>query len=146
MRGVFAATELDKLWNCWAKNLSDSYVRTLRLLESGQHVKASDEFQGNFHTEIKKVYSEAASTAPERFVDNKDWSAWLRHVYALSVKANRSLRAASKSDVSPEAVTKAGQEATASLRSLRKCFHVLHTKTNTLRCGDYIFDFHQDIY
>ncbi|MBC8868558.1 MAG: hypothetical protein H8E44_04035 [Planctomycetes bacterium] len=140
-----AATKLDELWDGWANTLSDSYVRTLRLQETGQTSEASAEFQEGFLTEIKKVYSEAACTAPKRFVDSKDWSAWLRRVYALSVKANKSLRAAANSPESPEAIAEAREGATNSVRALRKCFHVLHTDTNTLKSNDLIYGFYEEV-
>jgi len=140
-----AATKLDELWDGWANTLSDSYVRTLRLQETGQTSEASAEFQERFLTEIKKVYSEAACTAPKRFVDSKDWSAWLRRVYALSVKANRSLRAAANSPESPEAIAKAHEDAAISLSALRKCFHVLHTDTKTLKSNDLIYRFYEEV-
>lgn len=145
MRGTLAATKLDELWDGWAKTLSDSYVRTLRLQESGRTDEASVEFQERFYTEIKKVYSEAACTAPKRFVDSKDWSAWLRRVYALSVKTNKSLRAVANPPDSPEAIAKARQDATSGLRALRKCFHVLHTDTNALTSNDYIYGFYEEV-
>jgi hypothetical protein len=141
-----AATKLDELWDGWAKTLSDSYVRTLRLQEAGETSEASVEFQEEFYTEIKKVYSEAACTAPKRFVDSKDWSAWLRRVYALSVKTNKSLRAAANlSEGSPEAIAKARKDAASGLRALRSCFHVLHTDTKTLKSNDYIYGFYDEV-
>lgn len=145
MRGTLAATKLDELWDGWAKTLSDSHVRTRRLLEGGQASEASVEFQERFLTEIKKVYSEAACTAPKRFVNSKDWSAWLRRVYALSVKTNKSLRAAANPLESPEAITKARKDATNSLLALRKCFHVLHMDTKTLKSNDYIYGFYKEV-
>jgi len=146
MRGTLAATKLDELWDSWAKTLSDSYVRTLRLQESGQASEASVEFQEEFYTEIKKVYSEAACTAPKRFVDSKDWSAWLRRAYALSVKTNQSLRAAAGTSEGPsEAITKARNDAVNGLRALRSCFHVLHLDTKTLKSNDYIYGFYEEV-
>jgi len=146
LRGTLAATKLDELWDGWAETLSGSYVRTLQLQESGRTDEASVEFQERFFTEIKKVYSEAACTAPKRFVDSKDWSAWLRRVYALSVKTNKSLRAAANPpEGSSEAITKAREDAANGLRALRSCFHVLHSDTKTLKSNDYIYGFYEEV-
>jgi len=140
-----AAEQLDKLWDGWANTLSGSYVKTVRLLEAGKTVEAAAEFQQGFLTEVRKVYSEAACTAPKRFVGSKDWSAWVRHLYALSVKADRSLRQASDPLEAADARTAASKEAMNDLLALRRHFYVLHADTNTCRVNDYLFRFYEEV-
>jgi hypothetical protein len=140
-----AAEQLDKLWDGWANALSGSYVKVLPLMELGKTREASAEFQQGFLTEIRKVYSEAACTAPKRFVGSKDWSAWVRHLYALSVKTDRSLRQAADSFESADARTAASKEAMNDLLALRRHFYVLHADTNTCRVNDYLFRFYEEV-
>jgi hypothetical protein len=117
MRGQLAACKLDQLWDGWAKTLTASYATTVRCLAEGKTVDAHKEYKGTFHPAVKRVYSEAAVTCPERYAGYQDWAAWLRHLYALSVKTDKALRKAASAVESRDAQLEARKTAVRNLRS-----------------------------
>jgi hypothetical protein len=78
--------ELDKLWDSWVISLSDSYGRTLDLLESNTPKEAAKEFRNGFVKTIKKLYSKASENYPARFSKGRDWRGWARNLYILTRK------------------------------------------------------------
>lgn len=121
----------------------------MRFVEEGKQEEACHEFQEAFLTIVRCTYSEAAVTAPKRFAKSKNWSAWLRHLYAASVKAGQSLRPnpgtpatlasdGSKSDGSPDSKPMSGNGSTAlrDLDALRAHFCRLHAETDRLNVAD----------
>lgn len=127
------------------KALSASYIRTKGFLSAGNAAEASAEFSGKFHIEVKRIYSEAACTAPARFVKAKSWGAWLRRFYALSVKAKKALSKAARGGEAVGAGKEALKEAMKTLGPLRKCFHDLHSETKVLKVNDHIYRFHCEV-
>lgn len=137
-----AAKKLDDLWDGWAISLSQSHEKTLRLLEAGKKAEAQSEFRERFLATVKEIYSEAAVVSPERFSKSKNWSAWLRHLYALSVAAEKALRGNPRaSDILPES-TASRNGAISRLEKLRDHFHQLRFETETRQSNNYIYAFH----
>ena len=139
-----AAKNLDGLWDGWAIALSQSHDKTLRLLEAGKEAEAHSEFRERFLVTVKEIYSEAAVVSPERFSKSKNWSAWLRHLYALSVAAEKALRASlHPSNTLPESAAP-GDEAISPLEKLRDHFYQLRFDTETRKSNDYLYAFHKE--
>lgn len=123
------AKELDKLWDSWVTSLSDSYGRTLDLLESNKSKEAAKEFCNGFVKTIKKLYSEAAENYPARFSKGRDWGSWTRNLYILTRKCENALRETNT------------DEARTRLASLREHFYKLHEETGTSKSSDFIYAF-----
>lgn len=137
-----AAKKLDDLWDGWATALSQSHEKTWRLLETGKRGEAHSEFRERFLVTVREIYSEAAVVSPERFSKSKSWNAWLRHLYALSVTTEKSLRGnPGASDISP-GTTASRNTAMSRLEKLRDHFYRLRLETETRKANDYIYAFH----
>lgn len=144
MRGQLAAQKLDKLWGEWAIALSESHDKTLRLLEDEKAAEAHVEFQERFLVTVREIYSEAACASPERFSKSKNWNAWLRHLYALSVTAEKAVRVGALPDANPRKETVVRDEAISSLQKIRAHFYRLGVESETLKSNDYLHAFHQE--
>jgi hypothetical protein len=136
-----AAIELDKCWDGWVATLSKSHEKGLQLIEAGQRAEAHAEFRDHFLVTVREIYSEAVVVCPERFSKSKDWTPWLRRLYALSVAAERTLRGGATSSGSPQTV--APLEARLALEAIRDHFHRLHVETDTRKSNDYLHAFYQ---
>ena len=139
-----AAKKLDDAWDGWAIALSQSHEKTLRLLEAGNKGDAHSEFREHFLVTVREVYSEAAVVSPERFSKSKNWNAWLRHLYALSVSAEKTLRARVLPSEKPSESTASRDEAISTLEKLRAHFCQLRFETDTEKSNDYLYAFHQE--
>ena len=147
---------LDELWTGWIAGLTVSYEKTLCSVEAGKRNEACEEFHETFLTTVRCIYSEAAVTAPKRFAQSENWSAWLRHLYALSVKTGKSLRSNSDAPATPSSVGKESGEppdcdaaaksdsiALRNLDGLRTHFHRLHAETEALNVADRLHTFRE---
>ncbi|MCK5644944.1 MAG: hypothetical protein KAJ19_29360 [Gammaproteobacteria bacterium] len=121
--------ELDILWDSWVTSLSDSYGRTLDLLDSNKPKESAKEFRNGFVKTIKKLYSEASENYPARFSKGRDWSGWARNLYILTRKCENALRETNT------------DEARTRLASLREHFYKLHEETDTSKSSDLIYAF-----
>ena len=139
-----AAKKLDDLWDGWAIALSKSHEKTLRLTEDGKKAEAHSEFRGRFLVSVKEIYSEAAVVSPERFSESKSWNPWLRHLYALSVTAERSLRAGLRPSDNPHGSTASSNGAISTLEKLRDHFYRLRLETGTRKANDYLHAFDKE--
>ncbi len=145
MRGQLAAQQLDKLWGSkWAIALSRSHEKTLRLLEDEKAAEAHSEFRERFLVTVREIYSEAACASPARFSKSKNWNAWLRHLYALSVKAEKAVRVGALPDARHREGTAARDKAISALKKLRAHFYKLGVESETLKSNDYLHAFHQE--
>ena len=139
-----AAKKLDDLWDGWATSLSQSHEKTLRFLEAGKKSDAHSEFRERFLVTVKEIYSEAAVVSPERFSKSKSWNAWLRHLYALSVAAEKALRGNPRaSDILPES-TASRNGAISRLEKLRDHFHQLRFEAQSRKANDYVYALHME--
>ena len=84
-----AAEQLDSLWIDWMDRLSSSYDKTLDLLDDGEVEAARLEFQSNFCSAVKAMYSECEKTYPARFEGIEDWCAWIKGLYTLAAQGVR---------------------------------------------------------
>lgn len=107
--------------------LSESYLKTLSLLDEGSATEAYKEFKTGFVTNTKKLYSEASSTYPLRFSKMKDWCDWTKRFYVLTRNTEDALKEG-QSDKARE-----------TLASLREHFHVLHVRAQLQKSNDYIY-------
>ena len=139
-----AAKKLDDAWDGWAIALSQSHEKTLRLLEAGKKAEAHSEFRERFLVTVRGVYSEAAVVTPERFSKSKNWNAWLRHLYALSVTAEKALRTGVLPSEMPSESTASRDEAISALEKLRAHFYQLRLETETRESNDYLHAFHKE--
>jgi hypothetical protein len=139
-----AAKKLNDAWDGWAAALSQSHEKTLRLLEAGKKAEAHSEFRERFLATVREVYSEAAVVSPERFSKSKNWNAWLRHLYALSVTAEKALRTGVLSSEKPSENTASRDEAISTLEKLRAHFYELRFETDTQKSNDYLYAFHRE--
>jgi hypothetical protein len=125
-----AAIELDKVWNASVTTMSESFVKTLDLMEAGKASEAREEYRPQFLQAVKKLYGEAATTYPLRFAAAKEWCVWQKNLYATAVKIDQFLAAGKV------------QEAKTSLLSLRQEFYDLHEQTNSRGVNDVIYLIH----
>jgi hypothetical protein len=139
-----APTKLDDLWDGWAIALSQSHEKTLRLLEAGKNVEAHSEFRERFQVTVREIYGEAAVVSPERFSKSKNWSAWLRHLYALSVTAEKALRAPARPSDNHEESIALRDKAKSPLEKLRDHFYRLHLETESRKANDYLYAFYKE--
>lgn len=139
-----AAKKLDDAWDGWAVALSQSHEKTLRLLDAGKEAEAQSEFRERFLATVREIYSEAAVVSPERFSKSKNWGAWLRHLYALSLSADKALRARLHPSNPPHEGNALHDEATSSLERLRDHFYQLRLDTETRNSSDYLYAFHKE--
>lgn len=139
-----AAKKLNDAWDGWAVALSQSHEKTLRLLEAGKKAEAHSEFRERFLATVREVYSEAAVVSPERFSKSKNWNAWLRHLYALSVSADKALRAGLHPSNLPLEGNAIHDEATSPLEKLRDHFYQLRFDTESRKSNDYLYAFHKE--
>lgn len=114
------------------EELSQSYERTLGLLDSRKQKEARLEFHDHFLFMVKRLYSEMATTCPEKFAKAKDWCKWARDLYTLTVKTHQALQTGSI------------KEAGAQLSRLRELFYTLHEETDTRLSNDFIYIFHKE--
>ena len=110
-------------------SLSESYIKTLSLLEEGESAEASREFNRGFVPTVKKLYSEAATTYPTRFSRVDDWCAWTKQLYIFTRRAENAFRDGQT------------EEALEKLSSLREHFYALHVESQTQKSNDYIYDY-----
>jgi hypothetical protein len=137
MRGQLAAEELDGMWDKWSPELEVTHRRTLQLLDKGEKAEAYREYRDNFHEVVKVICEEAEVVAPARFSSYPSWSAWLRHLNALSAKTTKALRLNARKSNANDKVAKA-------LERLREHFYKLALKTKTRKCNDYIYAFYKE--
>ncbi|MGE5611414.1 MAG: hypothetical protein ACM359_19350 [Bacillota bacterium] len=109
--------------------LSDSYEKTQAHLDANRAKEAREEFRTRFVPTVKKIYTEAPQTYPTRFAKINDWCAWVRTLYATSLKAERAL---ASNNIA---------EAKELLAALREHFYSLHRETETLKVNDWIYAF-----
>ena len=76
---------------------------------------------------VKKLFSEAAQTYPERFKGVDDWCGWIRGVYITTMKADKALAAGN------------ADQANSLILSLRKSFYELRDQTKSLQANDIVF-------
>lgn len=119
-----AAKQLDEVWDSQVAILNTSYASTVNLLDQGKVKEAAAEFHANFAQAVKKLYSEAPSTYPERFSKIDDWCSWIKNLYVTSAKADKALAAGN------------GAEAKKLLGSMRDSFYKLHQETQTQKAPD----------
>ena len=110
-------------------DLSDSYAKTLKLVDEGQMEAAHTEFKKGCVQTVKKLYSEAATTYPLRFAKTDNWCKWTRALYILTLKTDKDW---AKGDMA---------EARKLLPELRKHFYDLHKRADVRRSNDFIFEF-----
>ena len=109
------------------EDLSQSYERTLGLLDAKKQKEALAEFHNHFFFTVKKLYSEMATTCPEKFSKSKDWCKWARDSYTLTVRTHQALQSGSSADALDQ------------LDQIRQHFLALHEQTETCRSNDYIY-------
>ncbi len=124
--------------------LTQSHEKTLRLLETGKKAEAHSEFRERFLATVREIYSEAAVVSPERFSKSKSWNAWLRHLYALSVTAEKSLRAGFRPSNNPQKSTASRNGATSTLEKLRDHFYRLRFEAQSRKANDYVYALHME--
>ena len=117
------------MWGDWMTALSDSYIKSLDLLQKKKTEDAAKEFSQGFVATVKKLYSEAASTYPARFSKVDDWCTWTKNLYVLTRQAEDSLGRGKK------------KEALGRLARLREHFDTLHVKAQVRKTNDYIYAF-----
>jgi soluble cytochrome b562 len=127
-----AAKEINALWDRSMEDLSQSYERTLGLLDSKKKKEARLEFHDHFLVTVKRLYSEMATTSPEKFAKAKDWRKWARDLYTLTVKTHQALQTGSI------------KEAGVQLGRLRELFYTLHEESDTRLSNDFIYIFHKE--
>ena len=109
--------------------LSDSYARTLALMDKSDLGAASAEFNGRFVPAVKKLYSEAASTYPVRFSKVKEWCDWSKTLYKQTLLTAKALQSKKQTD------------AQQNLQEIRQLFYKIHAEAELLKNSDYIFLF-----
>lgn len=130
------------MWDGWAAALSKSHEKTARLLETGKAVEAHAEYRERFLVTVKEVYSEAAVVSPQRFSESKNWQAWLRHLYALSVAADKALGAGAQPSETRTEDAAPHDAAVEALEKLRGHFYRLRLETDTRESHDFIYAIH----
>jgi hypothetical protein len=125
-----SSDQLDILWNAWTSQMSRSYAETLDLIEQDKSVEAADTFTRSFSSCVKRIYAEAAKTAPKRFSEYDGWATWASDLYIATRKAEVALGAKQTDLALPP------------LADLRKRFHALHEESGTLGANDHIYAFH----
>lgn len=109
--------------------LSDSYAKTLELMDKSDLAGASAEFNGTFVPTVKKLYSETASTYPVRFSKVKEWCDWSKTLYKQTLLTGKALE------------NKKLPEAQQNLQEIRQMFYKINTEAELLKNNDYIFLF-----
>jgi hypothetical protein len=124
-----ASAQLDTLWEGWMKDLSESYAKSLDLLEQDKPAEAKDQFRRGFVLTIKKLYSEAAQTYPVRFAKAECWTDWTKKLYITTRKAEDAF---GKGDI---------DQARILLPELRRHFYDLHKGVGQQKSNDNIYAF-----
>jgi len=114
------APKLDKLYEQVAVKMSTSYRKVNALLDEGKTAEAAKEFKSSFSPQVKKFYSEAALTAPKRYLEDCEWNAKAKSLYITTRKAEKAL---TKGDLASSQKL---------LDELREFFFKLH-RTNKLQ-------------
>jgi hypothetical protein len=122
-----AAKQLDELWDGQVSILNPSYQKTLDALAVGKQKEASAEFHASFTPAVKKLFSEASQTYPERFKGVDDWCGWIKGLYNTTMKADKALAGGNV------------DQANALMLSLRESFYTLREQTKTLQTSDIVF-------
>jgi hypothetical protein len=122
-----AAAQLDKNWDDWTTQLTESYAQSLELLDEGKTEEAVYTYRSRFLLTVKQLFSEAADVYPLRFENTICWTDWTKKLYQLSHKA--------------EGALKAGEidEARDLLLELRRHFYDLHNQCDLIKNNDALF-------
>lgn len=134
-----ATDKLNTLWDDSMVKLSDSYAKTVDLVEAGNYPEASKEYGANFVPVMKKLYSEAAEIYPPRFSKVDEWCKWTKRVYIFTRRTEETLEAAA------EAGSAEPEQAMKYLMALREYFYFLHDDSEYLRSSDFIYAFHKEL-
>jgi hypothetical protein len=110
-------------------DLSESYAKSIDLLEQDKPAEAKEQFRSGFVTTVKKLYSEAAQTYPVRFAKAECWTAWTKKLYVLTRKAEDAF---GKGDI---------VQARILLPELRRHFYDLHKSVGQQKSNDNIYAF-----
>jgi hypothetical protein len=124
-----AAKQLDEMWDGQVALLNSSYQQTLALLDAGKTTEAYNAFHGSFVPAVKKIYSEAPQTYPQRFSKIDNWCDWIKGLYVGTMKADAAL-------------AKADPGARKMVDGLREQFYKLHKETGTQKINDFIYALH----
>jgi hypothetical protein len=125
--------KLDKLYQETTTKLSASYRKVNGLIEKGKTAEAALEFKSSFSPQVKKFYSEAALTAPKRYLEDCQWNAKARSLYITTRKTETAL-------------TQQDQNAASSmLAELREFFFKLHRSNKMLLTNDAVYEFFKTV-
>lgn len=111
--------------------LSESYAKTIELVEAGKIDAAAKEYSENFSSTVKKMFSNTAKTYPLRFSKVDNWCEWMKDVYVKTRQAEDALAAGDK------------DKALAALAAIREHMNVLHVRAQALKSNDYIYALEQ---
>jgi hypothetical protein len=128
-----AANDLQTVWDAQVPTLNKSYTATIDLLMANKTSDAYAEFHANFVPAIKKVFSEAATSSPERFKSAEDWTAWVRSLYIATIRIDGVLAKGNATD------------AQLLLNRVHNDFYDLHRQTNTLKANDLAFALNAEV-
>jgi len=112
---------------------SDSVAVVHDLLEENKIKNAAVEFSRSFSTTVRKFYSEAAFTAPKRYIKDCNWNAKAKSLYILTLKTEMELK---KGDMA------ASKE---KLAELRNFFYKLHVDNKILLTNDAVYAFKLEV-
>ena len=125
-----AARRISKLWDETIEKFSESFVKTVTLLNQSDVKGARKEFSDNFIPAEKKLYEKLAKTYPLRFKKMTGWCDWIFALHHITKQANAAL---SSGNI---------RKARVFLDKLRKQFFILHYKSDQRKCNDHILAFY----
>lgn len=108
-------------------SLSDKHEQMLGFLDAGKVREAAAVYTNQFLPTVKQIYTETPDTYPTRFSKIDDWCSWIKQLYVISVKADKSMNSSSS--------------ALAELERIRGHFYALHNRSGTLTVSDLIYAF-----
>lgn len=125
--------KLDVLYQKTTTKLSASYRKVNGLIEEGKTAEAGQEFKSSFSPQVKKFYSEAALTAPQRYLEDCEWNTKAKSFYITTRKVET-------------AFTQQDQKAASSLLvELREFFFKLHRANKMLLTNDAVYEFFKTV-
>lgn len=127
------SARLDTLYSQCTVKLSDSYRKTVLLLDAGKTADASSEFKTSFVPEIKKFYSESAETPPRRYLVDCNWNEKIKNLYVLTQKTAGYL---DKGDV---------KNSGDGLASIREFFYKLNADNKIFTAGGAVYAFRKEV-
>ena len=125
--------KLDKLYQETTTKLSVSYRKVTSLVEQGKTAEAAREFKSSFSPQVKKFYSEAAATAPKRYLKDCEWNAKAKSLYITTRKAETALTQQDR------------KTANSLLAELREFFFKLHRANKMLLVNDAVYEFFKTV-